>query len=134
MCVTTQGLVLDQTGVDEPRRRLVILVSPTVMKRLVVSPIESAMSGCGKGVVANGSGILSQRQYFGTGDRKGKGTNFYELIAKLSKHGCRIGPDCRYRLVATGPARSTVKSHRVSTFLPFTFAVRITVYIFGSNF
>jgi hypothetical protein len=27
-----------------------------------------------------------------------------------------------------------VKSQRVSTFFPFTFAVRITIYIFGSNF
>ena len=31
-------------------------------------------------------------------------------------------------------AGSTVKAQRVSTFLPFTFAVKMTVYIFGSNF
>ena len=35
---------------------------------------------------------------------------------------------------ATGPAGSTEKFQRVSTFFPFTFAVRITVYIFGTNF
>jgi osmotically inducible protein OsmC len=35
----------------------------------------------GKGVVTTGSGTLSQSQYFGTGDEKGKGTNPYELIA-----------------------------------------------------
>jgi osmotically inducible protein OsmC len=35
----------------------------------------------GKGEVTTGSGTLSQSQYFGTGDEKGKGTNPYELIA-----------------------------------------------------
>jgi lipoyl-dependent peroxiredoxin len=35
----------------------------------------------GKGVVTTGSGALSQSQYFATGDREGKGTNPYELIA-----------------------------------------------------
>jgi osmotically inducible protein OsmC len=35
----------------------------------------------GKGVVTTESGALSQSQYFGTGDREGKGTNPYELIA-----------------------------------------------------
>ena len=53
---------------------------------------------------------------------------------KLSLVHIKIRSNYRYRLVVTGPARSTVKSQRVSTFLPFTFAVKITVYIFGSNF
>jgi osmotically inducible protein OsmC len=35
----------------------------------------------GKGAVTTGSGTLSQSQYFGIGDGKGKGTNPYELIA-----------------------------------------------------
>jgi hypothetical protein len=48
MCVTTQGLVLAQSAVDELRRRLVIPASLTVFERLEVSPIESAMSGTEK--------------------------------------------------------------------------------------
>jgi lipoyl-dependent peroxiredoxin len=35
----------------------------------------------GSGVVTTASGALLQRQYFGTGDEKAKGTNPYELIA-----------------------------------------------------
>src|SRR5258708_1290621 len=35
----------------------------------------------GKCVVTTRSGILSQSQYFGTGDEEGKGANSYELIA-----------------------------------------------------
>jgi hypothetical protein len=48
MCVTRQGLVLAQTAVDKLRRRLVILASLTVIERLELSPIESAMSGAEK--------------------------------------------------------------------------------------
>lgn len=35
----------------------------------------------GKGVVTTGSGTLLKSQYFATGDKEGKGTNPYELIA-----------------------------------------------------
>src|SRR5262249_34582890 len=45
-----------------------------------------------------------------------------------------LDEDARYLSVPTCLGGSTVKSHRVCNFLPFTFAVRITVYIFGTNF
>jgi osmotically inducible protein OsmC len=54
----------------------------------------------GKGMLTTGSGILSQSQYFGTGDGKGQGTNPYELVA--AAHAACFSMTLGNELVAAG--------------------------------
>jgi lipoyl-dependent peroxiredoxin len=54
----------------------------------------------GKGVVTTGSGTLSESQYFGTGNGKGKGTNPFELIA--AAHAACFSMTLAKELVSAG--------------------------------
>jgi osmotically inducible protein OsmC len=67
----------------------------------------------GKGVVTTGSGTLSQGQYFGTGDGKGKGTNPYELIA--AAHAA-----CFSMALAKELAGAGFSPHRINTTVTVT--------------
>jgi hypothetical protein len=55
-----------------------------------------------------------------------------KFIGKLREHD--YVPLAAACLPAAGADGSTVKFHRVSIFLPFTFAVKMTVYVFGTKF